>query len=38
METIHYTQEKMERVKEQVQKMISIVGELEADFPADILL
>lgn len=33
METIHYTQEKMERVKEQVQKMISIVGELEADFP-----
>lgn len=33
MEAIHYTQEKMEKVKEQVQKMISIVGELEADFP-----
>ncbi len=23
----------MEKVKEQIQKMISIVGELEADFP-----
>lgn len=33
MEAIHYTQEKMEKIKEQVQKMISIVGELEADFP-----
>lgn len=33
MEKIHYTQEKMERVKEQVQKMIQIVKELEADFP-----
>lgn len=33
MEKIHYTQEKMERVKEQVQKMIQIVKELEEDFP-----
>lgn len=33
METIHYTEEKMERVKEQVQRMIQIVKELEADFP-----
>lgn len=33
MEKIHYKQEKMERVKEQVQKMIQIVKELEADFP-----
>lgn len=33
MEKIIYTQEKMERVKERVQNMISIVRELEADFP-----
>lgn len=33
MKKIVYTQEKMERVKERVQKMISIVRELEADFP-----
>lgn len=33
MEKLHYTQEKMERVKEQVQKMIQIVKELENDFP-----
>ena len=33
MERIYYTHEKMEKVKEQVQKMISIVKELENDFP-----
>ena len=33
MEKLHYTQEKMERVKERVQKMIEIVKELENDFP-----
>ncbi len=33
MEKIEYTLEKMERVREQIQKMIEIVAELEKDFP-----
>lgn len=33
MEKIVYTQEKMDRVKQQVQKLIEIVHEMEADFP-----
>ncbi len=33
MEKIEYTPEKMERVREQIQKMIQIVAELEKDFP-----
>lgn len=33
MEKIEYTSEKMNSIKEQVQKMIAIVSELERDFP-----
>ena len=33
MDKIVYTQEKMDAVKTQVQKLVEIVAELEAEFP-----
>lgn len=33
MEKIVYTKEKMDAIKEKIQKLISIVKELETDFP-----
>ena len=33
MEKISYTHDKMSMIKQQVQKLIKIVSELEAEFP-----
>ena len=33
MERISYSREKMNLVRDNIQKMIKIVGELEAEFP-----